>query len=284
MCIRIILEQTHPCFEILTTANEHLRFPIFGAKLNSLMGLLNGKIALVTGGTRGIGKGICQKFAQEGATVVFTYLSSEEKAHAFVKELSANGVEAMAVKSDASNSEQTEQLINQIVEKYGRLDVVVNNAGITRDNLLMRMKEEDWDAVIDTNLKSVFNVTKAIQRIMLKQRSGSIINISSIVGVQGNAGQSNYAASKAGIIGFTKSIAKELGSRNIRCNAITPGFIETEMTDVLDEKVVEEWHKSIPLKRGGTSEDVANAAVFLASDMSSYVTGQVLSVCGGMLT
>ncbi|MCF8463476.1 MAG: 3-oxoacyl-[acyl-carrier-protein] reductase [Flavobacteriales bacterium] len=248
------------------------------------MGLLNGKIALVTGGTRGIGKGICQKFAQEGATVVFTYLSSEEKAHAFVKELSANGVEAMAVKSDASNSEQTEQLINQIVEKYGRLDVVVNNAGITRDNLLMRMKEEDWDAVIDTNLKSVFNVTKAIQRIMLKQRSGSIINISSIVGVQGNAGQSNYAASKAGIIGFTKSIAKELGSRNIRCNAITPGFIETEMTDVLDEKVVEEWHKSIPLKRGGTSEDVANAAVFLASDMSSYVTGQVLSVCGGMLT
>ena len=189
----------------------------------------------------------------------------------------------MAIKSDAANFEQTEALINQIVEKYGQLDVVVNNAGITRDNLLMRMKEEDWDAVIDTNLKSVFNITKAVQRIMLKQRSGSIINISSIVGVQGNAGQSNYAASKAGIIGFSKSIAKELGSRNIRCNVITPGFIETEMTEALDEKVVEEWRKSIPLKRGGSPEDVANAAVFLASDLSAYVTGQTISVCGGML-
>lgn len=248
------------------------------------MGLLDGKIALVTGGTRGIGKGICMQFAKEGATVVFTYLSSEEKAKALEAKLAAHGGTALAVKSDASNFEQTEALINQIVEKYGQLDVVVNNAGITRDNLLMRMKEEDWDAVMETNLKSVFNVTKAMQRTMLKQRSGSIINISSIVGVQGNAGQSNYAASKAGIIGFTKSIAKELGSRNIRCNAITPGFIETEMTAALDEKVVEEWRKSIPLKRGGTPEDVANAAVFLASDMSSYVTGQVVSVCGGMLT
>ncbi len=248
------------------------------------MGLLDGKIALVTGGTRGIGKGICLKFAQEGATVVFTYLSSEEKANALAKDLSANGTEVMAIRSDASKLEETEALINQIVEKYGRLDVVVNNAGITRDNLLMRMKEEDWDAVMDTNLKSVFNVTKAVQRTMLKQRSGSIINISSIVGVQGNAGQSNYAASKAGIIGFTKSIAKELGSRNIRCNAITPGFIETEMTEALDESVVDEWRKSIPLKRGGSPEDVANAAVFLASDLSAYVTGQTISVCGGMLT
>lgn len=248
------------------------------------MGLLDGKVALVTGGTRGIGKGICQKFAEEGATLVFTYLSSEEKANAFADELSKSGVEVKAVRSDASKLEEAESLINQIVEKYGQLDAVVNNAGITRDNLLMRMKEEDWDDVINTNLKSVFNITKAVQRTMLKQRSGSIINISSIVGVQGNAGQANYAASKAGIIGFTKSIAKELGSRNIRCNAITPGFIETEMTDALDEKVVEEWRQQIPLKRGGTPEDVANAALFLASDMSTYVTGQAISVCGGMLT
>ena len=247
------------------------------------MGLLNGKVSLVTGGSRGIGKGICERFAQEGATVVFTYLSSDEKAKAFAAELSANGIEAMAVKSDAANYEQAETLINQIVEKYGQLDVVVNNAGITRDNLLMRMKEEDWDAVMDTNLKSVFNITKALQRTMLKQRSGSIINISSIVGVQGNAGQSNYAASKAGIIGFTKSIAKELGSRNIRCNAIAPGFIETEMTEALDEKVVQEWRQQIPLKRGGKPEDVANAALYLASDLSAYVTGQTISVCGGML-
>lgn len=248
------------------------------------MGLLDGKVALVTGGTRGIGKGICEKFAQEGATVVFTYLSSEEKANALAKELSANGTESLAVRSDAAKFEEAESLIETIVEKYGQLDVVVNNAGITRDNLLMRMKEEDWDAVIDTNLKSVFNLTKAVQRTMLKQRSGSIINISSVVGVQGNAGQSNYAASKAGIIGFSKSIAKELGSRNIRCNAIAPGFIETEMTETLDEKVVDEWRKSIPLKRGGSPEDVANTAAFLASDMSKYVTGQTISVCGGMLT
>ena len=248
------------------------------------MGLLDGKVALVTGGTRGIGKGICQKFAEEGATLVFTYLSSEDKANAFADELRKSGVEVMAIRSDASKLEEAESLINQVVEKYGQLDAVVNNAGITRDNLLMRMKEEDWDDVINTNLKSVFNITKAVQRTMLKQRSGSIINISSIVGVQGNAGQSNYAASKAGIIGFTKSIAKELGSRNIRCNAITPGFIETETTEALDEKVVEEWRQQIPLKRGGTPEDVANAALFLASDMSTYVTGQAISVCGGMLT
>jgi 3-oxoacyl-[acyl-carrier protein] reductase len=245
------------------------------------MGLLDGKVALVTGGTRGIGKGICQKFVAEGATVVFTYMSSDDKAKALQSELGEN---SLAIKSDASKLEDTEALIENVVEKYGQLDVVVNNAGITRDNLLMRMKEEDWDEVINTNLKSVFNVTKAVQRTMLKQRSGSIINITSVVGVQGNAGQANYAASKAGIIGFTKSIAKELGSRNIRCNAIAPGFIETEMTKALDEKVVEEWRKTIPLKRGGSPEDVANAAVFLASDLSSYVTGQTISVCGGMLT
>lgn len=245
------------------------------------MGLLDGKVALVTGGTRGIGKGICSRLAQEGATVVFTYMSSEAKAIELQEVL---GNSSLAVKSDASKLEEAEALINQIVEQFGQLDVVVNNAGITRDNLLMRMKEEDWDAVIDTNLKSVFNLTKSVQRTMLKQRSGSIINITSVVGVQGNAGQSNYAASKAGIIGFTKSIAKELGSRSIRCNAIAPGFIETEMTEALDEKVVEEWRKSIPLKRGGTPEDVANAVVFLASDLSSYVTGQTISVCGGMLT
>ena len=245
------------------------------------MGLLDGKVALVTGGTRGIGKGICQKFAEEGATVVFTYLSSDDKAKALQSELGEN---CLAIKSDAAQLEQAEELINQIVEKYGQLDVVVNNAGITRDNLLMRMKEEDWDAVMNINLKSVFNVTKAVQRTMLKQRSGSIINITSVVGVQGNAGQANYAASKAGIIGFTKSVAKELGSRSIRCNAIAPGFIETEMTEALDENVVDEWRKSIPLKRGGTPEDVANAVTFLASDMSSYVTGQAISVCGGMLT
>ncbi|MDC0303582.1 3-oxoacyl-[acyl-carrier-protein] reductase [Flavobacteriales bacterium] len=248
------------------------------------MGLLDGKVALVTGGTRGIGRGICEKFVKEGASLVFTYLSSEEKANNLANELIANGTEVLALRSDASQLEQSEKLIETIVEKYGQLDVVVNNAGVTRDNLLMRMKEEDWDAVIDTNLKSVFNLTKAVQRTMLKQRSGSIINISSVVGVQGNAGQSNYAASKAGIIGFSKSIAKELGSRNIRCNAIAPGFIETEMTDALDEKVVDEWRKSIPLKRGGSPADVANTAVFLASDLSAYVTGQTISVCGGMLT
>ncbi len=248
------------------------------------MGMLDGKIALVTGGTRGIGKGICEKFAQEGATVVFTYVASEAKAKTLEAELASHGGVVMAVRSDAADFEQAEALVNDVVAQFGKLDIVVNNAGITRDNLLMRMKEEDWDEVMDTNLKSVFNITKAVQRTMLKQRNGSIINISSIVGVQGNAGQSNYAASKAGIIGFTKSIAKELGSRNIRCNAITPGFIETEMTDALDPKVVQEWRQQIPLKRGGMPVDVANAALFLASDLSTYVTGQTISVCGGMLT
>ena len=248
------------------------------------MGLLNGKVAIVTGGSRGIGKAICERFAQEGATVCFTYLSSEEKAKAIETDLKNNGVEALAIKSDAADFKQAEALINTVVEKFGQIDILVNNAGITRDNLLMRMTEEQWDEVIITNLKSIFNTTKAVQRTMLKQRKGSIVNLSSVVGVQGNAGQSNYSASKAGIIGFSKSIAQELGSRNIRCNVIAPGFIETEMTAKLDEAVVKGWSESIPLKRGGQPEDVANLCVFLGSEMSAYITGQVINVCGGMLT
>lgn len=248
------------------------------------MKLLNGKVALITGATRGIGRGMAIKFAQEGATVVFTYASSEDKAKALEAELIALGTKAKAIKSDAGNFNEAQKLIDDIVAEFGTVDVVVNNAGITRDTLLMRMSEQQWDEVINTNLKSVFNITKAVQKVMLKARSGSIINISSVVGVKGNAGQANYAASKAGIIGFTKSVALELGSRNIRCNAIAPGFIETEMTGVLDEKTVQGWRDSIPLKRGGTPEDVANAALFLASDMSAYITGQTLHVCGGMLT
>ena len=248
------------------------------------MGLLDGKVAVVTGGSRGIGKAICERFAQEGATVCFTYLSSEEKAKAIEADLKSNGVEALAIKSDAANFAQAEAMINTVVEQFGRIDILVNNAGITRDNLLMRMTEEQWDDVINTNLKSIFNTTKAVQRTMLKQRSGSIVNLSSVVGVQGNAGQSNYSASKAGIIGFSKSIAQELGSRNIRCNVIAPGFIETEMTAALDESVVKGWADAIPLKRGGQPEDVANLCIFLGSELSAYITGQVINVCGGMLT
>lgn len=248
------------------------------------MKLLEGKVALITGASRGIGKGIAEKFAQHGASIAFTYLSSVEKGKALEEELAAYGIKAKGYRSDAADYKAAEELINNIVTDFGALHVVVNNAGITRDNLLMRMTEESWDEVINTNLKSVFNITKAVQRQMLKQRYGSIINMSSVVGVNGNAGQANYAASKAGINGFTKSIAKELGSRNIRCNAIAPGFIETEMTAVLDQNVVQGWRDSIPLKRGGTTEDVANATLFLASDMSAYITGQVINVCGGMLT
>lgn len=247
------------------------------------MGLLKDKVVLITGASRGIGKAIAQKCVEEGATVAFTYLSSEEKALALSNELTANGGIAKGFKSDASNFEAAQQLVDDVVEAFGTIDVLVNNAGITRDTLLMRMTEEQWDDVMNTNLKSAFNLTKAVQRPMLKARSGSIINMSSVVGVSGNAGQSNYAASKAGMIGFTKSVAQELGSRNIRCNAIAPGFIETEMTAVLDEKVVQDWRNSIPLKRGGKPEDVANAVVFLGSEMSAYVTGQTLHVCGGML-
>jgi 3-oxoacyl-[acyl-carrier protein] reductase len=248
------------------------------------MKLLEGKVALITGASRGIGKGIAEKFAKEGANVAFTYLSSDEKAKALEDELKAFGIEAKGYKSNAADYESAQALGEAVINDFGQVDILVNNAGITRDGLLMRMTEESWDEVINTNLKSVFNLTKAVQRQMLKQRSGSIINVSSVVGVKGNAGQANYSASKAGIIGFTKSVAQELGSRNIRCNAIAPGFIETEMTDALDEKVVQEWRDNIPLKRGGTPEDVANAAVYLGSDLSAYVTGQTLHVCGGMLT
>lgn len=248
------------------------------------MKLLEGKVALITGASRGIGKGIALKFAEQGANVAFTYLSSVEKGEALVKELEAFGIKAKGYRSDAADYVAAEELINNIVADFGAIHVVVNNAGITRDGLLMRMTEENWDDVINTNLKSVFNITKSVQRTMLKQREGSIINLSSVVGVRGNAGQANYAASKAGIIGFTKSVALELGSRNIRCNAIAPGFIETEMTGELDEEVVKGWKAAIPLRRAGSVEDVANVALFLASDMSAYVSGQVLSVCGGMLT
>lgn len=247
------------------------------------MGLLDNKVVLITGASRGIGKAIAETCVQQGATVAFTYLSSEEKARALEAELTANGGRAKGFRSDASNFDQAQQLVDDVVAAFGTVDVLVNNAGITRDTLLMRMTEAQWDEVINTNLKSAFNLTKAVQKPMLKARSGSIINMSSVVGVKGNAGQSNYAASKAGLIGFTKSIAAELGSRNIRCNAIAPGFIETEMTEVLDQDVVASWRNSIPLKRGGQPVDVANATVFLASDLSAYITGQTLHVCGGML-
>ncbi|MBS1652961.1 MAG: 3-oxoacyl-[acyl-carrier-protein] reductase [Bacteroidetes bacterium] len=248
------------------------------------MKLLASKTALITGATRGIGRGIALTFAQHGANVAFTYVSSDEKAKALEKEIESYGVKALSVKSDAAIFASAEQLINTVTEKFGGIDVLVNNAGITRDTLLMRMSEQQWDEVINANLKSVFNLTKAVQKPMLKAKKGSIINLSSVVGIKGNAGQSNYAASKAGIIGFTKSVALELGSRNIRSNAIAPGFIETEMTAALDEKVVQQWRDSIPLKRGGTTEDVANLALFLASDLSAYITGQCITVCGGMLT
>ena len=248
------------------------------------MKLLEGKNVIITGASRGIGKGIAQVFADHGANVAFTFSSSEAPALELEKELIGKGVKAKAYKSNAASFEASEKLVAQVLEDFEGIDVLINNAGITKDNLLMRMSEDDFDKVIETNLKSVFNMTKAVQRTLLKQRNGSIINMSSVVGVKGNAGQSNYAASKAGIIGFTKSMALELGSRNIRCNAIAPGFIETEMTEKLDENVVQSWRDSIPLKRGGTPEDIANACLFLASDLSSYVTGQVLHVNGGMLT
>lgn len=248
------------------------------------MKLLEGKVALITGASRGIGKGIAEKFAQQGATVVFTYLSSEEKAKALEEELSKDGAIVKGYKSNAADFTSAQTLVDNIIKDFGKVDVVVNNAGITKDGLLMRMSEEQFDDVIDINLKSVFNVTKAVLRPMLKAKAGSIINMSSVVGVKGNAGQANYSASKAGVIGFTKSTALELGSRNIRCNAIAPGFIETEMTGALDEKVVQGWRDSIPLKRGGSVEDVANLTLFLASDMSAYITGQTINVCGGMLT
>ncbi len=246
------------------------------------MKLLEQKKALITGATRGIGEGIARKFAAEGADVAFTYLSSAEKAQALEADLQKESVKAKGYRSDASSFEQSVDLVNQVVEDFGTIDILVNNAGITRDNLMLRMSEEDWDKVINANLKSVFNLTKQVIRPMLKQRSGSIINLSSIVGIGGNAGQANYAASKAGIIAFTKSIAKELGSRNIRSNAIAPGFIATDRTDAIDDKMKEEFFKNIPLNRFGTTEEVADLAAFLASDRASYISGQVISVCGAM--
>lgn len=248
------------------------------------MKLLEGKVALITGAARGIGKSIAMKFAQEGAHVAFTDLNYDENMQATEKEIQALGVKAKGYASNAASLEDSEKLIADVVADFERIDVLVNNAGITRDGLLMRMSEADWDLVMTVNLKSAFNLTKSVQRLMMKQRVGSIINMSSVVGVNGNAGQSNYSASKAGLIGFTKSIALELGSRNIRCNAIAPGFIETEMTHKLKEDVREAWIQDIPLKRSGKPEDVADVATFLASDLSSYVSGQVISVCGGMST
>ncbi len=248
------------------------------------MQLVQGKVVLVTGASRGIGRAIANQFAQAGANVAFTYLSSVEKGEALVKELEAYGIKAKGYRSDASLFDAAEELVNSVVADFEQIDVLINNAGITRDGLLMRMTEEQWDEVIRVNLKSVFNLTKAVIKPMMKAKSGSIVNMTSIVGVKGNSGQANYAASKAGIIGFTKSVALELGSRNIRCNAIAPGFIETEMTGELNEATVEEWKKSIPLKRGGEASEVANVCLFLGSDLSSYVTGQTIQVDGGLLT
>ena len=248
------------------------------------MKLLEGKTVIITGASRGIGKEIAEVFASHGANIAFTYRSSDEKAKVLEEELSANGCKAKGYKSDASDFDAAQQLATDVMGEFGSIDVLVNNAGITKDNLLMRMSEEDFDNVMKVNMKSVFNLTKAVMQPMLEQRKGSIINMSSVVGVKGNAGQANYAASKAAIIGFTKSVALELGSRNIRCNAISPGFIKTAMTEALDGQQVQEWKNQIPLKRGGTPEDIANTTLFLASDMSAYITGQVLNVCGGMLT
>jgi 3-oxoacyl-[acyl-carrier protein] reductase len=249
------------------------------------MGLLSGKTAIVTGASKGIGRQIAIRFAQEGANVAFTYLSSVEKGQALEQELAALGVKAKGYRSDASDYKSAEDLANQVVADFGGIDVLVNNAGITKDGLLLRMSEEQWDSVINVNLKSVFNLTKAAVKTLMKNKNGaSVINITSVVGERGNAGQSNYAASKAGIIGFTKSVALELGSRNVRSNAIAPGFIETEMTGELNQDIVKGWTDGIPMKRAGSADEVANVAVFLASDLSSYVTGQVLSVNGGMYT
>ena len=248
------------------------------------MKLLEGKTIIITGANRGIGKGIAELFATHGANIAFTYINSDETAKKLEKDLSENGVKVIAYKSDASDFNASQKLVNDIVEEFGSIDVLVNNAGITKDGLLMRMSEEDYDKVMNVNMKSVFNMTKAVLKPMLKQRNGSIINMSSVVGVKGNAGQSNYSASKAAINGFTKSTALELGCRNIRCNSIAPGFIETEMTKALGDDQIKSWRDTIPLKRGGSSEDVANVCLFLASDMSSYITGQVINVCGGMLT
>ena len=248
------------------------------------MQLVKDKVVLVTGASRGIGRAIAIQFAKAGAHVAFTYLSSVEKGEALVKELEAYGIKAKGYRSDASLFDAAEELVNAAIADFGQIDILINNAGITRDGLLMRMSEDQWDEVIQVNLKSVFNLTKAVIKPMMKAKSGSIINMTSVVGVKGNAGQANYAASKAGIIGFTKSVALELGSRNIRCNAIAPGFIETEMTGELNEAAIEEWKKAIPLKRGGEASEVADVCLFLGSDLSTYVTGQTIHVNGGLYT
>jgi 3-oxoacyl-[acyl-carrier protein] reductase len=248
------------------------------------MKLLEGKVAIITGATRGIGKGVAEVFAKNGADIAFTYVSSDEKAAAVKANLEAFGVKVKAYKFNVADYSATEEFITDVATEFGKIDVIVNNAGITRDGLLMRMSEENWDDVMNINLKSVFNVTKCALKTLLKQRFGSIINMTSVVGIEGNSGQSNYAASKAGVIGFTKSIAQEIGSRNIRCNAIAPGFIATEMTESLDPEVIKGWIQDIPMKRAGTAEDVANTALFLASDLSNYVNGQVINVCGGIQT
>lgn len=248
------------------------------------MKLLQGKNALITGASKGIGKAIALAYAEHGANVAFTYLSSVEQGQALEAELAAKGVKAKGFRSDASDFTQADKLLADVIAEFGSLDVLINNAGITQDNLLLRMTEEMWDKVINVNLKSCFNTVKAVTKQMMKQKGGSIINMTSVVGLKGNAGQANYAASKAGIIGFTKSVALELGSRGIRSNAVAPGFIETEMTAKLDEKTIQTWRDAIPLKRGGRPEDIAEACVFLGSDMSTYITGQVIQVDGGMLT
>jgi len=246
--------------------------------------LLEGKNVIITGASRGIGRGVATVFAKNGANIAFTYLSSTENAKSLENELACFGVKAKGYKSDASNFIAAQELSKSVIEDFGSIDVLVNNAGITKDSLLMRMTENDFNLVMQINMNSVFNMTKAVIKPMMKAKKGSIINMSSVVGVKGNAGQTNYSASKAGIIGFTKSTALELGSRNIRCNAIAPGFIETEMTESLEDEAINNWRNQIPLKRGGKPEDIANVSMFLASDLSSYVTGQVINVCGGMLT
>lgn len=248
------------------------------------MKLLDNKVALITGASRGIGEAIALKFAEHGANIAFTYLSSDERARALEEKLSASGIKARAYKSDAGNYEASEQLVNDVLKEFGSIDICVNNAGISKDNLLLRLTPEQWDDVMQANLKSVYNLSKQVIKPMMKARTGSIINLSSVVGVRGNPGQSSYAASKAGIIGFTKSIAQELGSRNIRCNAIAPGFIETDMTHYLKDGGAEKWFEKIPMARFGKPEEVANVALFLASDLSSYVSGQVINTCGGMTT
>jgi 3-oxoacyl-[acyl-carrier protein] reductase len=248
------------------------------------MKLLQDKVALITGASRGIGESIAKEFAAQGASVAFTYLSSEERAKKLETDLAASGVKAKAYKSDASKYNEAEKLVADIIIDFGKIDIVINNAGITKDNLLLRMSEAEWDTVMNTNLKSVYNISKQVMKPMMKQRGGSIINMSSIVGVSGNSGQSNYSASKAGIIGFTKSVAQEMGSRGIRCNAVAPGYIATEMTDALNEDVKKDFMKKIPAGRYGTSKEVADLCVFLASDMSTYINGQVINICGGLNT